>query len=77
MTDCSTFQRAFIRFFRDSPDAGDPSCLCSWCGLRISEDEAPIFRTFTDTNEEARFHRACLRASGLLPQDRPDYDEGL
>jgi len=30
-----------IRFFTDSPDAGDPACVCSYCGERIEEQEDP------------------------------------
>ena len=52
-----------ITWFRDSPDAGDPRCLCSWCGERIGEDEAPVIRMFdSDANTEARFHRGCYYA---------------
>jgi hypothetical protein len=58
-----------ITWFKSSPSAGDPSCLCSWCEQPIGEEEAPIIRMFdTDTNREARFHRKCASASGLLPE---------
>lgn len=31
-----------ITWFDNSPDAGDPDCLCSWCNKVIGEDELPI-----------------------------------
>jgi hypothetical protein len=31
-----------IKWFRDSPDAGDPRCICSVCGKQIGEEECPI-----------------------------------
>lgn len=70
-----------ITWFKTSPSAGDPSCLCSWCETPIGEDEAPIIRMFnTRTNQEARFHRRCASASGLLPKvkyvDVEFFDEG-
>lgn len=47
--------------FYDSPDAGDPACLCSRCGKVI--DEAPI-RAFPENGEyEYRYHPACLGAT--------------
>lgn len=49
-----------ITWFRDSPDVGDPTCICSWCGQPIGEREAPIVRLFdSDAGTEARFHRRC------------------
>jgi len=63
-----------IRFFHDSPDAGDPACLCSWCGKAIAEAEAPVMRVFNSAdNTEARFHRACFgSATGTTIQTHPD-----
>ncbi len=47
--------------FYDSPDAGDPACLCSRCGEAI--EEAPI-RAFPESGEyEYRYHPACLGAT--------------
>ena len=31
-----------IKWFRISPDAGDPRCICSVCGKQIGEEECPI-----------------------------------
>lgn len=46
-------------WFSDSPDAGDPDCLCSLCGEPIAEGETPIRRYDHKSGEEvreARFH---------------------
>jgi|SRR5215471_1117179 len=62
-----------ITWFTDSPDAGDPACICSWCGLPIGSDEAPPIRMFNSTvppaGVEARFHRFChhLAVTQLAP----------
>lgn len=57
-----------ITWFANSPDCGDPACLCSWCGKGIGEHDAPAIRLFDrDTNREARFHRRCASESGVLP----------
>jgi hypothetical protein len=57
-----------ITWFANSPDAGDPTCICSWCSGAIGVSDAPIIRLFdSDANTEARFHRRCLRDSGVLP----------
>jgi hypothetical protein len=57
-----------ITWFKTSPDADDPTCLCSWCEQPIGEHEAPIIRLFnSDAGTEARFHRRCLVESGVLP----------
>ena len=45
-------------FFHDSPDAGDPNCICSWCGELIKEHEFPL-RLFRKNNTEARLHTRC------------------
>jgi len=48
-----------IQWFKDSPDTGDPSCVCSLCGKVIEEGKVPLrlFREEDDT--EARFHDDC------------------
>lgn len=67
-----------IRWFSDSPDAGDPHCVCSYCGERIEEspegeedrelnaDEGEPVRMWTNGGKapclEARFHAKCLEA---------------
>lgn len=46
-----------IKWFFDSPDAGNPDCICSFCGRPISDEQGPAVRLFdTDTKMEARFH---------------------
>lgn len=60
-----------IRWFNDSPDAGDPRCLCSWCGLPIAAGDAPIIRVFdSDADKEARFHFACARPAMGVGEER-------
>jgi hypothetical protein len=50
-----------IQWFTDSPDCGDPACICSWCGRLIAEKDAPAIRLFdAGQNKEIRFHRACI-----------------
>jgi hypothetical protein len=61
-------ERKQITWFANSPDCGDPTCICSWCYQPIGEHEAPIIRLFdSDAGTEARFHRRCLSESGVLP----------
>lgn len=49
-----------VTWFADSPDAGDPKCLCSFCYDLITEEQAPAIRVFdTEKNLEARFHQEC------------------
>jgi hypothetical protein len=48
------------RRFEDSPDEGDPGCLCSRCGEPIGEDETAIRASPKDGRFEYRFHPACL-----------------
>jgi hypothetical protein len=56
-----------ITWFSDSPDCGDPTCVCSLCGALITEDDAPAIRLFdTDTNREARFHMRCASTAGIV-----------
>lgn len=57
-----------IAWFADSPDAGHPTCICSWCGAGIGEHDAPPIRIVdSDAHTEARFHRRCASESGALP----------
>ncbi len=54
---------AAIGWFYDSPDAGDPACVCSFCGLLIKEEDAPAIRMWDpDERMEARFHIECWQA---------------
>lgn len=51
-----------LKWFTDSPYAGDPDCLCSLCDKIISEDEVPI--RMWDPSEipvrEIRLHWKCF-----------------
>lgn len=50
-----------LAWFDTSPDAGDPDCICSYCGFVITEDDVPI-RFFRESNNtEARLHIECFR----------------
>jgi len=60
-----------ITWFKDSPVAGHPKCLCSFCGQRIDElnehDPGPIRITKRLENIEARFHQKCFeKVAGLF-----------
>ncbi len=54
--------RATDRKFVDSPDAGDPACLCSRCGEPIGEDQVPIRNVVLDGQVfvEYRYHARCV-----------------
>lgn len=47
-----------IVWYKNSPDGGDPECLCSLCAKQIGENEQPI-RLF-GKDIEARFHDFCF-----------------
>jgi hypothetical protein len=66
-----------ITWFSDSPDCGDPACICSLCSTLITEDHAPAIRLFdTDTNREARFHMRCAATAGIVTLPPiSDYDD--
>ena len=59
---------AELCWFKESPDAGHPLCLCSWCGHEIAaadefpdeDDQGIAVRMWNGRNEEARFHHACF-----------------
>ena len=51
-------------WFKDSPDTGDPRCLCSFCGKVIESDEdsdePTMLRVFRQIdNTELRLHWSC------------------
>jgi hypothetical protein len=57
-----------VLWFRDSPAAGTPECICSWCRKPIGEREIPVRRYYVEDNiecaqYEARFHPACFKES--------------
>ncbi len=50
-----------LKWFKDSPDTGDPACICSFCGKVIEEGEIPL-RVWQETgNMEFRLHIDCAR----------------
>ena len=64
-------KEAAIRWFRDSPDAGDSLCICSYCEEVISKEDAPAIRLF-DNKQEARFHFECFQTCNtydLIPDN--------
>lgn len=53
------------KLFKDSPDTGDPRCICSRCMELIPEDEIAIRIWPQDVtgkmkNTEYRYHLKCL-----------------
>lgn len=50
-----------LRWFSDSPDAGDPACLCSLCLEPIVEGDLPIRAWSASGKSEIRLHMACAR----------------
>lgn len=60
-----------LLWFTDSPDEGDPNCICSACVRSIAaSDDPPALRMWSDDgNLEMRFHHSCatsLIARGVL-----------
>ncbi len=67
-----------VQWFNDSPEAGDPACICSFCGHRIEEPDEENEDLLEDDYEgepirmwdkggakgclEARFHLRCFNA---------------
>ena len=60
-----------LRFWQDSPDVGDHTCICSYCEEII--EEPPAIRFFdTDKHMEARLHVECFRVCSefnLIPEN--------
>lgn len=58
-----------LTYFDDSPDAGTPECICSYCGFMIGADEVPLRIFSNKENKEARLCMNCLevfsKVSGL------------
>jgi hypothetical protein len=46
--------------FTDSPNAGDPECVCSRCGNPIPASGSPIRVFVNGGNAEYRYHPACV-----------------
>ena len=60
-----SFSERTLRWFPDSPDAGDPACVCSYCDCLIREGEyhPRLFKSEPGAacKLEARFHADCLK----------------
>ncbi|MEW6306767.1 MAG: hypothetical protein AB1705_25145 [Verrucomicrobiota bacterium] len=53
--------------FTESPDAGDPQCVCSRCQRRIGEEEGAVIRASASESTELRYCNDCAAApQGLL-----------
>lgn len=66
-----------LRWSTDSPDVGDPECLCSWCGTPIMRG-TPIRLYWERSPEnvlEARFHDACCEPVFELKVQSFDDDD--
>lgn len=48
-----------ITWFKDSPNAGDPKCTCSFCGKTITAGEMPVRAFRTSDHSEMRLHIVC------------------
>jgi len=60
-----------LGWFDDSPDAGDPACICSYCGRVIDEDQVPLRIWSQAGKKEARLCEGCTAlflASGLIKE---------
>lgn len=60
-----------LRWFDDSPNAGDPLCICSYCECLIEEAAVPI-RFFGEDKREQRLHADCFQTCidyGLIDPD--------
>lgn len=63
-----------LAWFDESPHAGDPNCICSYCGFVITESEIPI-RLFNGCQHpdcrlngtEARLHLRCFNLLEVKP----------
>ncbi len=66
-----------FQYFTDSPDAGDPRCLCSLCGFPIGEDDTPIRMWTDDGKQEARFHFDCFKSIVDIDPPRKEADIAL
>jgi len=59
-----------ITWFVQSPDAGAPDCLCSYCGSVISDEDVPPIRMWNEKADlEARFHIDCWHAFSKLMKE--------
>ena len=50
-----------LAWFETSPDAGDASCICLYCGFVILEGEVPARFVSENGKLEIRLHTECLK----------------
>ena len=50
-----------LKWFKDSPDAGSPECICSLCKTVISAKALPVRLWDVKEKEEIRFHEGCFQ----------------
>lgn len=55
-----------LRWFDDSPSAGDPTCICSHCDQVIA-GEVPL-RLWNAHGQEARLHQRCFAVRTGAPE---------
>jgi hypothetical protein len=64
-----------VLWSKSSPQEGEPTCLCSYCGALIPEDTIALrcWRGEGEQMEEARFCDDCSEACfGILKIDEPE-----
>lgn len=49
-----------LAWFEDSPDTGDPACICSHCGNIVEEYETVLRLLKASEGTEARLCETCL-----------------
>lgn len=64
-----------LTWFEDSPNAGDPGCICSLCKKLIEEVETPLRMIRERDNHELRLHRHCAEKSIRdFGKPQPNYE---
>ena len=62
-----------LTWFEDSPDAGDPHCLCSLCLDMIKADEVPTRLFATRGKAEIRLHKRCFKKRLVMNGNKNSY----
>lgn len=57
--------------FPDSPDVGDPECVCSRCGGPILDAAIRAWSAHGDL--EYRYHRTCVGVDEVATSDEDDF----
>ncbi len=66
-----------LKWFKDSPDTGDPACVCSYCAEVIKDDGEIPLRVFREDNTELRLHMFCARQVVIELAPKPTVQELL